>query len=32
MRRLIYRMYDDNLQSMEAAMQLLGYLDKKERR
>ena len=31
MRRLIYKMYEDNMLSLAAAMQLLDYLDTKER-
>lgn len=31
MRRLIYKMYEDNMLSLAAAMQLLDYLDKKEK-
>jgi hypothetical protein len=31
MRRLIYKMYEDNMLSLAAAMRLLDYLDTKEK-
>lgn len=31
MKRLIYKMYEDNMLSLAAAMRLLDYLDTKER-